>query len=93
MPKPRNESAASTRIARPTISVRVDDDRPDRVREDVAEHDADVAGAGRLRSLDVLLLAQGEEAAAHDAGKAVQKKSARITATRYWRRCPRNAAA
>src|SRR5579862_3766701 len=39
----------------------VDDDRTERVREDVAEHDPDVPGAGGLRRLDVLLLAQREE--------------------------------
>src|SRR5205823_11327351 len=37
---------------------RVDDDRPDCVREHVPEHDAQVAGTGRLGSFDVLLLAQ-----------------------------------
>src|SRR4051812_28807487 len=48
----------------------VDDDRPERVREDVPEHDPGVAGSRRLRGLDVLLLAQGEEDSAHDAGDA-----------------------
>src|SRR5581483_9395993 len=45
----------------------VDDDRAEGVREDVAEHDPHVAGAARLRRLDVLLLAEREEDAAHDA--------------------------
>ena len=67
MPKPRNESAASMRIAVGDRERAVDDDRPERVREDVPEHDPQVARAGGLRRLDVLLLAQREEDAAHDA--------------------------
>src|SRR5712692_5398647 len=47
-----------------------DDDRPQRVREDVPEHDPHVAGPGGLRSLDVLLLTQREEDAAHDTGES-----------------------
>src|SRR5581483_5130329 len=47
-----------------------DDDGAERVRQDVPEHDARVAGAGRARRLDVFLLAQREEDAAHDAGDA-----------------------
>ena len=77
MPKPRNESAASIRIAVADGERRVDDDRPERVREDVAEHDPHVAAAGGLRGLDVLLLAQREEDAADDAGDARPEAAAR----------------
>src|SRR4051794_4366197 len=54
---------------------RVDDDRPQRVRKDVTEHDPEVTRAGGLRSLDVLLLAQGEEDAANDAGDVRPEQS------------------
>src|SRR6266516_931496 len=43
---------------RPGDQRRRDEDGADRVREHVPDHDPEVAGAGRLGSLDVLLLAQ-----------------------------------
>src|SRR5437763_14219792 len=45
----------------------VDDDRPERVREDVPEHDPGVRRACSLRGFDVLLLAQREEDASDHA--------------------------
>src|SRR5919108_3579184 len=44
----------------------VDDDRRHHVREDVPAHDPEVAGALRLRGLDELLLAKGQDLASHD---------------------------
>ena len=47
---------------------RVDDDRPEGVREHVAQDDAGITGAARLRGLNVFLLAQREEDTADDTG-------------------------
>src|SRR5829696_7575365 len=47
-----------------------DHDRPDRVREHVADHDAEVARPCSPGRLDVLLLTQRQEAAPDDAGDA-----------------------
>ncbi len=66
-PKPRNESAASMRIAAAIEQRHRDDDRPDAVRQHVAEHDSQIARPGCLRRLDELLLAEREERAADDA--------------------------
>src|SRR6266446_1609901 len=44
----------------------VHDHGAERVREHVPEHDPQVTGAGRLRGLHVLLLAEREEDAAND---------------------------
>src|SRR5581483_8502416 len=43
-----------------------DDDGAERVRQDVPEHDPEVARTGCLCRLDVLLLSQRQEDAAHD---------------------------
>ena len=69
-PKPRNERRRLGQDRGGDDQRRVDDDRPDGVREDVADDDPPVAGTGRLRRLDELLLAQREEGAAHDPGEA-----------------------
>ena len=65
-PKPRNESAASMRIARGDQQRHRDDDRPDTARQHVPEHDSEIPRPGCLRSLDELLLAEREERAADD---------------------------
>ena len=73
---------------------RVDDDRPDRVREHVADDDPRVAGTGRLRRLDELLLSQRQERAADDAGEARPEEereddgdAERVPLARRTRRC------
>ena len=65
-PKPRNESAASMRIARGDQQRHRDDDRPDAARQHVPEHDSEIPRPGCLGSLDELLLAEREERAADD---------------------------
>ena len=76
-PTPRNDSAASARIATTDDDGAVHDDRLEGVGQDVAEHDPHPREPERLGRLDVLELLERQEGRPHDAGDARASRSGR----------------